>query len=464
MREVSRTALRRFGAHRAVALLFLAFGVAAAMTEPSTAANRVPARAERVPAGIVIVDRPGIDVVQIEGLIDPPNASLLLDSIDDAEARESTLLVVQLDSGGAVDVDPVAIRDRIRQSSVPIVVWIGPAGAGARGAAAYIASGASLVSMATNAKIGPCDTAPLDGRDGDGPEACEPARRVNAAEANAAGVAGRIDASLRNLLTDLHGETIAIPSGGQVELSTVAVSKDTGGKTVRQLNQDLRFTKLDIGGQVLHTLNAPWVAYFLFVAGLALMVFEFYAASIGAAAVVGVIAFTGACVGFSHLPVTWWGIALITVGLVGLTVDLQAGGVGFWSAVGVVALTGGSVTLYGGSSRLDPPWWTILLVVVGCVLLWVGGMSAMLRTRFSTPTVGREGVIGEVGVAEVDVDPEGVVRLRDALWKARTNRTTPIKAGEAMRVVAVEGLVLEVEPEAGGAIDYRARARRHGKR
>ena len=102
------------------------------------------------------------------------------------------------------------------------------------------------------------------------------------------------------------------------------------------------------------------------------------------------------------------------------------------------------------------------MLVCGATLLFVlSGMTAMVRSRFSTPTIGREELIGEMGVAEVGVDPDGVVRVRDALWRARTNRATPIAAGDAVRVVAVEGVLLEVEPEAGGARDYRDRSGRH---
>jgi membrane-bound serine protease (ClpP class) len=78
--------------------------------------------------------------------------------------------------------------------------------------------------------------------------------------------------------------------------------------------------------------------------------------------------------------------------------------------------------------------------------------------------MGREGMIGELGTAEVAVAPEGVVVIRGARWRARTNRATPIAAGESARVVAVEGLVLEVEPEAGGARDYRERRSRSEKK
>ena len=94
------------------------------------------------------------------------------------------------------------------------------------------------------------------------------------------------------------------------------------------------------------------------------------------------------------------------------------------------------------------------------VLFMLGAMTAMVRARFSTPTIGREGMIGQTGVAEVAVDPDGVILIRGARWRARTNRATPIAEGAEARVVAVEGLVLEVEPPEGGARDYRDSARR----
>jgi membrane-bound serine protease (ClpP class) len=67
--------------------------------------------------------------------------------------------------------------------------------------------------------------------------------------------------------------------------------------------------------------------------------------------------------------------------------------------------------------------------------------------------------VGELGTAVADVRPEGVVNVRDALWPARTNRATPIAAGDRVRVVSVEGTSLEVEPEEGGARDHRERRR-----
>jgi membrane-bound serine protease (ClpP class) len=83
------------------------------------------------------------------------------------------------------------------------------------------------------------------------------------------------------------------------------------------------------------------------------------------------------------------------------------------------------------------------------------GMPAMVRTRFGTPTIGREWMVGEEGAAVTAVDPDGTVRIRGAQWRARTNRATPIASGEVVRVVEIDNLILEVEPLEGGAKDYR---------
>jgi membrane-bound serine protease (ClpP class) len=120
----------------------------------------------------------------------------------------------------------------------------------------------------------------------------------------------------------------------------------------------------------------------------------------------------------------------------------------------VVTLVLGSFALYDGMSL---SWITLLVGIVGVSVGMVSGMPAMVRTRFSTPTIGRQWMIGEMGTAESSVDPDGVVRVRDALWRARTNRATPIPVGGAIRVVEINGLILEVEPQEGAARDYRER-------
>jgi len=411
----------------------------------------------------------GIVVVQVNGLLDPSNAALITQSLRDAAHDRASLLVFQLDGSGAVDVDTNALVRAFGDSPVPVAVWVGPSGGEARGASALLALAAADVSVAPGAHIGPVMPVDFDRRFTLSGAAAQTVAKLSSVSVLTHRLSGKTaqadklidgtDPTLGQFIVDLNGRVLHTATG-EVRMSTSKVVGVGANRTLEN-NQVVSFRKLDLSQQLAHTLDTPWVAYFLFVAGLSLMLFEFFTAGVGVAGVVGAVAFVGSCFGFSHLPVALWAVGLLGLGIFGLAVDLQAGGLGPWTFIGGGALIAGSIWCYDGATAIDPAWW-ILVLVCGATLLFVlSGMTAMVRSRFSTPTIGREELVGEMGVAEVGVDPDGVVRVRDALWRARTNRATPIAAGEAVRVVSVEGIMLEVAPQAGGARDYRGRSGAH---
>jgi membrane-bound serine protease (ClpP class) len=441
----------------------------------------LPANAEAAPRA-EYRPRAGISVIQVDGLVDPPNAALIRDSIRDANTHPTSLLVIKFASGGAVDVDPEPILAAMRASRVPIAVWIGPSGGKAKGLAALLATAAPIAAVSNGSSIGPADPLRLDdpsatdaaalsdrlaannernGRSGRGARAMVH-RSLSSTEAIRLGATNKVCPAvplgcptLGDFIVNLNGKTVPT-AAGPVKLSTSKVVGQ-GGDRSRQPNQIIAFRKLDLVGQAIHTLTSPSIAYLLLVAGLALIVFEFFTISVGLAGGAGALALIGAFVGFSHLPVTWWALVLILIAMIGYAIDVQAGRPLAWTVIGSVLLVVGSLFLYGGSPKLNVPWWVLLIMIVATIVFMVGAMPVAVRSRFSTPTIGREGLVGEMGDAVVDVAPDGVVLLRGARWRARTNRATPIKAGDRIRVVEVDGLVLEVEPESGGARDYRDR-------
>jgi membrane-bound serine protease (ClpP class) len=424
-------------------------------------------------AGAQTGRRSGIDVVQVQGLLDPSNAALIERSVARAEDENAMLLLFQFDTNGAVDVDVEHLADVIGAARAPIAIWVGPSGAHTASGGGLLALTAPYVAVAQGAGVGPVSPTRLDGSDvmtdaqvrrrivdaqhKYGRDTTLVNRvihhRVSAQTAADERLIDRASPTVGDVIVNLDGQTI-LTAAGPVKLSTARVVGE-GQNRRRVPNQEIRFAKLDLREQLAHTLGTPWVAYFLFVAGGALLVFEFFTVSIGIAGVVGAFAIVGAGFGFSHLSVQWWAVALLVLAMIGFAIDVQATALGAWTFIGAGALVAGSITLYGGSSRLDPAWWVIVLVCGGTVVFMLSGMTAIVRSRFSTPTIGREELVGELGSAEVGIDPEGVVRIRDALWRARTNRATPIERGERVRVVSVHGVLLEVEPEEGGARDYR---------
>jgi membrane-bound serine protease (ClpP class) len=463
--------------------LLLAPHPAGAQTATTTAPGAdAPDRCTREAAAAF---QPGADpgnrvirVVQVDGYLDPVNASLIERSIHDADPATTSLVVLQVDSSGALDTDVADLVETVRTAPVPVAAWVGPSGADARGGAALVVEAAHLSGVAPGSQLGPLYPASLGSESSAaraeagalatslGTERGRPAgavddlvagERFRSGTAQDVGVTDCDAPTLGAFIVDLHGKTVTTAQGA-VTLSTARVD-DNDGRPTRVPNQDVVFSKLPLGDRLVHTLTSPSIALLMLIAGLSLVLFEFYTAGIAVAGVTGAVALVGAFAGFAHLPVRWWAVALVVLAFVAFAVELQVGTLGPYTGLGLAFLLAGSWWMYGGSDRLDPPLWVLAALVVATMVFIVGGMTAMIRSRFSTPTIGREALVGELGLAVEAVDPQGIVEIEGARWRALTNRATPIAAGAAVRVVAVDGFALEVEPEAGGARDHRERRR-----
>ena len=215
------------------------------------------------------------------------------------------------------------------------------------------------------------------------------------------------------------------------------------GQPRREPSVDVSFAKLALLPRLLHTVASPSVAYLLLMAGMVLIVFEFFTVGIGLAGGAGAGFLVLAAYGLAVLPTRPLALGLLTLGMVGFGIDVQTGAPRVWTGIGAVSLVAGTWILYDG---VPLPLITAVLTLLGVFLFMLAAMPSVVRARFSTPTIGRETMVGEVGSATAVLNPEGMVRVREALWRARTNRATPIAQGDPVRVIGVEGLVLQVEP------------------
>lgn len=381
-----------------------------------------------------------VDVIEVNGRIDPIQADFVKRSIGQAEKDDDEVLVIQLDSPGTLldrsDLDVLAFR--VAHAQLPVAVWVGPSGSRAFGGATEVVGAAALAGVAPGTHVGKNPGGPRD-------SPLSVPRSMGADEAKARGAVAVVAPTLGDFIVGLDGEQV----GGRV-LST-AREVPQGQLVRREAAGNVRFAKLGLIERVLHAAVSPQVAYLMLVVGLLLLVFEFFTAGVGLAGAVGAGALVLSAYGLAVLPTSILGLALVGLGVVGLAIDVQAGAPRSWTAIGTAALVVGSWRLFPDDLALS--WLTIVLVVGGGVMLMVAGMASMLRARFSTPTIGRESMVGRMGEATTGISPEGMVRLEGAVWRARTNRATPIASGAPVRVVAIDGLLLEVEPETGGAKD-----------
>ena len=196
----------------------------------------------------------------------------------------------------------------------------------------------------------------------------------------------------------------------------------------RQPVTEVTFGGLSLVGQLMHTVASPAVAYLLFVIGLALLLFELFTAGVGIAGMVGAGSLVLGCYGLAVLPTRPLGVALLLFAMFGYGVDVQTGVPRVWTGIATVSFVVGSLVLFDGVSI---SWLTLLIAFVGITLGMVAGMPTMVRSRFSTPTIGRDWMIGELGAARTDIDPDGVITLRDAPWRARDQPGHPHSQGRA---------------------------------
>ena len=402
-----------------------------------------------------------VDVFEVTGLIDGVVASGIERAVERSSTNGAQALVLQVNSRGAV-IDETRMQEvllAIRNSSIPIGVWVGPSGAQAHGWSTWLLAVADVSAMAPNASVGKTglpfllDDVPLSLG-----EATTLLRSgiLDTAQARKQGVL-RLEISdegvpvLRNMLFALDGLTVK----GKV-LDTVAEVVGDDGAIVREA-ATTRFFKLGTLEQLMHTSASAALAYLLFAFGLALLVFEFFTAGIGIAGFVGAVSTLLGSFGLAELPVRPVALVLLILAIIALAIDVQVGIPRVWTAIGMVLFVIASFTLYGAvqEDALRISWLTLVAGIASMALAFIVGMPSMVRTRFATPTIGREWLIGLEGMATTDISPEGEVTVQGARWRARTNRATPINNGQPVRVAAIDGVTLDVEPLEGAARDYR---------
>jgi membrane-bound serine protease (ClpP class) len=93
---------------------------------------------------------------------------------------------------------------------------------------------------------------------------------------------------------------------------------------------------------------------------------------------------------------------------------------------------------------LLPDPWNVVAALATLALFGLEVLYFYRRMRGVKVVTGVENLVGAVGRTVEALDPNGHVRVHGELWQAHSTR--PAEVGEQVRVLAVEGLELEVEP------------------
>jgi len=417
---------------------------------------------------------PLVVVAELDGIIHPIAAEYLAGVIDLATARKADAVVIILRTPGGLLDSTQTIVSRMIESGPPVIVFVAPAGARAASAGFLVLLAADVAAMAPGTHV--CAAHPVSG-DGQpmndilaekaASDTAAYARSLattrgrNAALADEAVVKSRafteteasgatpplvdlIARDVDDLIRQLDGRTIRRFDGRAHTLHTRAAELEPVSMTLRQ--------------RILGTIAHPQIAYLLLTLGLLGLTVELWHPGAVLPGVVGAISLLMAFFAFQVLPISVAGLLLIVLGASLLVSEAVVPSFGVLGLGGVVALFFGSVMLTETVPGIRVRYDIIIPVVLAMAGITLALGRLALRAQRQSPVTGVEALIGTPGRALTAIGPRspGQVSLRGEIWTATSS--TPLQAGDAVRIVAVNGLTLAVEAAEGPVQDEGGRS------
>jgi membrane-bound serine protease (ClpP class) len=424
-------------------------------------------------------------VVTVElGVIGTASVDILESAMLQAERTGASALVICLDTpGGLLDSTRKMVRE-ILNSKIPVIVWVGPKGARAASAGAFITMAAHVAVMAPATNIGAAHPVGLGGIGSPSGEPQDDSQKnsnsriamkktledtlamveaiakarnrniemarsfvlaseaITAEEALASKVIDFMADSVDDALTKATGKSIIIGNDPVVTLDL------TSAKVVK--------FKKSIRHSLLEVLSNPDFFYLLFIAGLIGLGFELTHPGAIFPGVVGAICMLLALIAMSTLPVNLGAFGLMLAGVAMMVAELFLPSFGSLGVGGLAAFVIGSLLLVdpSGQAGLGISVWTVLpgALALAIFLAFIGIVS--LKAMRGRVRSGQEGMVGKTARASQNfVDGQGHVRVDGEIWNAKTlDLNCVVHDGDDLLVEAVEGLLLTVSKKQSGTI------------
>jgi membrane-bound serine protease (ClpP class) len=268
------------------------------------------------------------------------------------------------------------------------------------------------------------------------------AHAYSAEEAVKLGIANLEVSTLSALLTKLDGQTLATSAGPK--------HVHTAGVRIEQV-------KMSLWQRLLGFLSNPNLVYLLLnIGGLGLIIELWMGGRSWIPGALGVICLLAAFAGLSVLPFSWAGLALILVGIAFLGFELHAPGHLVFGIAGTTSIIVGGVFLLGyfgspGLAGYNPSvshWLLIsLTVIVGLLVLLMAREVHLSRhgKRYVSP-IENKSLVGAIAEVNTRLAPKGEVWLNGEAWQAELQEGGTAEPGERLKVVAIDGFRVIVQP------------------
>jgi membrane-bound serine protease (ClpP class) len=435
-------------------------------------------------------------LLRVDSAIGPATADYILSGIAKAEANDHHLIVLEMDTPGGLD---SAMRDIIKgilASQVPVATFVAPSGSRAASAGTYILYASHIAAMTPASNLGAATPVQIGGMPGTpgqpepaerqadeskGGQGSKPAETDSAADKSEPEMpADSMKAKMVNdaaayieSLAELRGrnvqwarkavrEAVSLSAGEALELNVIDIVADdvpdllkqADGRTVTLNNQQSTLATADLAIEVfepgwrielLTIITDPNVAYLLMLVGIYGLLLEGYNPGALVPGIVGAICLLVALFAFQVLPVNYAGLGLMLFGVALMVAE------GFVPSFGILGIGGLAAFVFGSIMLMDSdvPGFAISQSLIGGVAT-VAGLSILgiifmlMRARKRPVVTGSEGMLGQTAEVLEDFAGQGHVFLAGERWNAESK--LPLRKGQNVRVTALHGLVVAVEP------------------
>lgn len=397
-----------------------------------------------------------VDWIAIDGSINPAVDDFIRESIVRAKVNGARALIIQLDTPGGLLSSTRTIVKEMLGSPVPVMVYVAPSGAGAGSAGVFITMAAHIAAMAPGTNIGAAHPVASGGQE----------------------VKGVMGEKIENF-TASFSETIARQRGRNAEWAIQAVRKsvsiteqealkknviDIVAKDIDDLLAQADGRKVDLDGRkqalavkgarvdrhqmslkqrILNTIADPNISYLLLMAGILGLYMEFSHPGVIFPGVAGAICLLLAFASFQLLPINYTGLILMILGVALLVGEAFFPSFGVLGVGGTISLALGSLLLFDTQNADFGVDRSIVFTAVATLGSFVLAISYLVfHSQKSRPTLGLEGLLGEVGEVRGALSPTGKVFVHGEYWNAQADGEIPV--GEKVKVIGYDGMCLKV--------------------
>ena len=422
-----------------------------------------------MPGTFAQADSPHVDVITINGVVNPVLANYIDRGINQAEDNGAVACIIILDTPGGLLSSTEDIVDKMDSADIPIVAyvnhWAGSAGT-------FITLAADVAAISPRSRIGAAS--PVSG---DGQEMSE-TMKSKVTQDTAAWIEAIADEHGRNSVAAIaavaeaasytYDEALGLDSiEGWEELGLdepyldpplVDIGAEDLDDLLTKLGEGItlvngeqfsipqgvitHYTEMSTGEDFLYAISDPNIAYILMSLAMLGLLVELSHPGLIFPGIVGGVFLLLSIYSLGVLDANWAGVLLILLAMGLFIAEVVTTSFGLFTAGGVVSLVIGSLILFSGTPfSIDP--WLIATVAIFFTSIFLVLLGAVVRSQRRPITTGREALIGKVGIVDVTLDPRGIVWVWGERWNALSEDGT-IELGEEVTVTGVEGLRLNV--------------------